>query len=272
MVLPSPAPRPLMTSRTTSLITLHGPDAAAFAHAQFSSHVLGLPTGRWQWSAWLDPKGRVRTVMQLARVADDRLVAVLRGGDAGALAADLQRFVFRSKVKLVVTAHVALSDAGALGDGVAVQQGDALLLGEGEAAVQVGGEAGASDEWPVRHMRHGYAWLPDEAVDTLLPPALSLERLHAVAFDKGCFPGQEIAARLHFLRGHKKHLHLATSSVELRGGATLRRAGNDVGMVLMTHSTTSTPLSLVVINDNEVSADLVETDTARLHILSTFSA
>src|SRR6185312_11690713 len=43
----------------------------------------------------------------------------------------------------------------------------------------------------------GWPWLPASALDVLLPPALSLHRLQAVAIDKGCYPGQEIVARLH---------------------------------------------------------------------------
>jgi folate-binding Fe-S cluster repair protein YgfZ len=44
---------------------------------------------------------------------------------------------------------------------------------------------------------------------------LGLDRLGAVAFDKGCYPGQEIAARLHYRGGHKRQLG------RLRGGAPL---------------------------------------------------
>ncbi len=39
-----------------------------------------------------------------------------------------------------------------------------------------------------------------------MPQALELERLDAIRFDKGCYPGQEVAARLHFRGGNKRHL------------------------------------------------------------------
>jgi len=80
-----------MPSRTTRTITLTGPDAASFANAQFSSDVLALAPGQWQWSGWLDPKGRVRALLQIARPEDDRLVVVPRGGDGEAIANDLRR-------------------------------------------------------------------------------------------------------------------------------------------------------------------------------------
>lgn len=259
-----------MPSRTTRTITLAGPDAASFANAQFSSDVLSLPVGRWQWSAWLDPKGRVRAFLQIARLTDDRYVVVPRGGDAPSLAADLKRFVFRSKVTLTVSGDVHVSDGDALNDGDAQEADGALHLGDGDASIRIGMHAG-DDAWIARHINRGYAWLPEEALDTLLPPALSMERLGGVAFNKGCFPGQEIAARLHFLGGHKRHLRVLQSDRALREGQSIRIDGRDAGIVLMQHATSSSPISLVVLEDTMSQAETLEMDDMRLHILSTFA-
>ena len=259
-----------MPSRTTRSITLSGPDAAAFANAQFSSDVLELATGRWQWSAWLDPKGRVRAFLQIARVADDRYVAIPRGGDAATLAADLNRFVFRSKVSLDVSDELQLSDGAAIGEGEAHEDDGTLILGEGDASLRIGARDG-DDAWIMRHIEKGYAWLPGEALDSLLPPALSMERLGAVAFDKGCFPGQEIAARLHFLGGHKRHLRTLRSDRALREGDSLRIDGRDVGIVLMQHASPSSHVSLVVLDDTMSQGDALEIEGMRLHVLSTFA-
>jgi folate-binding Fe-S cluster repair protein YgfZ len=84
-----PTPYPAET------LLIEGPDAIAFAQAQFSSKVSSLATGHWQFSAWLDPQGRVRALFHLARLADDRLLLLLRGGSAAAVVDALQRFVFR---------------------------------------------------------------------------------------------------------------------------------------------------------------------------------
>lgn len=259
-----------MPSRTTRTLTLAGPDAAAFANAQFSSDVLSLDIGRWQWSAWLDPKGRVRAFLQIARTTDDRFVIVPRGGDTQSLADDLKRFVFRSKVTLTVSDVLHVADGVALTDGDAKEEDGALLLGEGDASLHIGAHTG-DDAWVPRHIEKGYAWLPDEALDTLLPPALSMERLGAVAFDKGCFPGQEIAARLHFLGGHKRHLRTLRSDIALTEGHSLRIDGRDVGIVLMQHASSSSPISLVILDDTMSQAETLDMQGMRLQILSTFA-
>lgn len=260
-----------MPSRTTRSITLTGPDAAMFANAQFGSAVPGLAIGHWQWSGWMDPKGRVRALLQLARLEDDRFVAVPRGGDGDALAADLKRFVFRAKVKISVSDVLDVADGDARAAMSAEENGDVIVFGEGDASLRIGVLRG-DDAWLPRHIERGYAWLPDDLLDRLLPPALSMERLHAVAFDKGCFPGQEIAARLHFLGGHKKHLRVVRSDVALQEGESLRINGREVGNVLMCHASHEINTSLVVMDDSCADGTMVETDNARLHIVSTFEA
>jgi len=261
-----------MPSRTTRPILLSGPDAGGFANAQLASDVLSLAPGRWQWSGWLDPKGRVRTLLQVARLDDDRLVIAPRGGDGEALANDLKRFVFRAKVKIAVLEASHVADGEAYDDMHARELDDGtLVFGEGDASIHVGTRDDA-DAWITRHIHKGYAWLPDEALGELLPPALSMERLGAVAFDKGCFPGQEIAARLHFLGGHKRHLRVVESDAPLREGQSLRIDGRDVGIVLMHNVSTSKLTSLVVLDDTVSQADTVENDGIRLHVLSTFAA
>lgn len=267
-----PALRLPMPSRTTRTITLTGPDAASFANAQFSSDVLALAPGQWQWSGWLDPKGRVRALLQIARPEGERFVVVPRGGDGEAIANDLRRFVFRSKVKIVVSDVLHTSDGDALDDmHVREDESGAISFGEGDASLRIGNTNG-SDTWHARHVHNGYAWLPDAAIDALLPPALSMERLSAVSFNKGCFPGQEIAARLHHLGGHKKHLHVVTSDHALDEGHSLRVDGNAVGIVLMCNASTTKPISLVVLDDAAVQVDTLDIEGTRLHIVSTFDA
>ena len=259
-----------MPSKTTRTITLSGPDAITFAHAQLSSDVLALPVGRWQWSGWLDPKGRVRVFLQAARVGDDRLVLVPRGGDAEAIAADLKRFVFRAKVQVQVSEPMHIADGEAATDGEASETHGTLTLGEGDAALRIGANDG-DNAWIARHIRKGFPWLPDAALNALLPPALSMERLGAIAFAKGCFPGQEIAARLHFLGGHKRHLRLARSDDAWSEGESVRIDGKDAGIVLMHETSPNAPTTLVVLDDAIAQAETLESEGKRLHLLSTFA-
>ncbi len=204
------------------LLTLEGTDALTFAHAQFTSDVLSLQTGHWQWSAWLDARGRVRYLFHLARTHDDVLVACLRGGDAAVMAQQLGRYVFRSRVT-VAARPPALPGGGPSCPAYAIEQrSDALVFGFGERSLVVPATAEDDGAWRLEAIRHGEPWLPDACLDTFLPPALGLRRLGAINLKKGCFPGQEIAARLHYLGGHKNALvHLRAPEPFMTGRMTL---------------------------------------------------
>ena len=86
---------PLFALPDHRVVALDGPDATAFAQAQFINDVAALSPGHWQWNGWLTPKGRVIAVFALLKLAEDRILLLLPDTDAGELAAQLQRFVFR---------------------------------------------------------------------------------------------------------------------------------------------------------------------------------
>lgn len=239
-----------------SFLTLHGPDAAAFAQAQFSSDVSGLAPGQWQWSAWLDAKGRCRAFLQLARPATDRFIALLRGGDAHAMAEDLKRFVFRSKLSITATDGMTVIDGPALHDGlITVDEDDGITYGGGIRSWRVihatsrHANEHATHHWIEHDIDAGLAWLPDAAIGELLPQSLSFERLGAVSFNKGCFPGQEIVARMHYRGAGKQHLHTVRFDIIVPTGATLRRNSAGIGMVLNASSHDGATNALVILND-----------------------
>lgn len=244
-------------------LLLEGADAPSFAHTQFSSAVTSLLVGRWQFSAWLDPKGRVLALFHLVRLADDRFLLLLRGGSAAAMAAALQRFVFRSRVHIQALPPRGLSTGPALPQGVVVlatldagsnpasatDDHAALSLGCDSHSLRITNSDSCDDAWRLLQLRSGWPWLVESHLGTLLPASLSLLRLHAVAVDKGCYPGQEIVARLHFRGGHKRHLHRVTLPHETHPGETLRASDRDVGCVVDVVASGARLEALVLLND-----------------------
>lgn len=222
----------MQTSFPAETLLIEGPDAAAFAHAQFSSKIDSVAIGQWQFSAWLDAKGRVRALFHLARLDQERYLLLLRGGSAAGMVESLRRFVFRSRVKLTALPLRMLTTGDRRPMHAVSQDDDSISLGCGSHSLDIVATRHSDNAWRALQLRDGWPWLPDSALDALLPSALSLQRLQAVAVDKGCYPGQEIVARLHFRGGHKRHLHRGTLSQSLPAGETLRIDGIDVGCVL----------------------------------------
>lgn len=226
-VLTAPITTRMPMPPTAQAVFLEGPDAIAFAHSQFTSEVTTLPNGQWQFSSWLDAQGRVRALLHLARLDDERLLLVLRGGDASTFAEALRRFVFRSRVKIVVADAWTLSSAPAMPMHIVDVDSDVIRLGCGTHTLQLSANADDNHLWRLAQLHAGWPWLPDNALGEFVPPALSLHRLGAIALDKGCYPGQEIVARLHYRGGNKRHLHRVQLSTSVSDGVALLRDGRE---------------------------------------------
>jgi folate-binding protein YgfZ len=201
------------------LLTLSGRDAAAFAQAQFMNDVAALGDGQWQWNGWLTPKGRLIALFALLRLDAETLWLLLPDVDAAGLATQLQRFVFRSKVKL--EARQDLHAIGQFAQPIAASGPTSALI-EGGIELDLGGAGGprslritmvdaASDDalamqWRAFDLQHGLPRLHAEQAEAWTPQQLSLDRLRAFSVKKGCYPGQEIVARTHFLGKVKREL------------------------------------------------------------------
>jgi len=227
------------------MLRLHGADATAFAHAQFTTDVHALAAGQCGWSAWLDAQGRVRTVFALLRIDVDTLLIWAPLADAGSLAAELARYVLRSRVRVeaidgwqVVELDSADVRAGPTwsphADGHALRLPGETARGVALAPERANANAAAFDAWQRANIAERLPWIGPTSAARYVPQALELERIGAIHFDKGCYPGQEIAARLHFRGGNKRGLRIVGSGdVRLEDGATLVGAdGATVGHVL----------------------------------------
>jgi tRNA-modifying protein YgfZ len=240
----------MTTDHSAQTLLIEGADAVAFAQAQFSSNVQTLAVGQWQFSAWLNAKGRVQALFHLARVADDALLLLLRGGDAVSLMQSLQRFVFRAKVKLTAHQPRPLGTGPARDSYALDREDDAYTFGCGTHSLVVG--ALSDHDWQLQQVRAGWPWLPDSTLGELLAPSLSLQRLQAVALDKGCYPGQEIVARMHYRGGSKRHMHCVVLSRPLPGGTVLRHDDKEIGQLLDVAADDSDVMALAVIDEDIV--------------------
>lgn len=224
-----------------AVILLEGRDASAFAQAQTMNDVIALPDGHWHWNGWLDAKGRVQALFALAKVSPERLWLLLLDEPGAAFAEALRRFVFRSRVAIAVR-----EDLGAFGEfgttaTPSAAPADALLTRtDAEYGLDLSSpsvprrlwvrprdearpdpEAGA--RWREADLRHGLPRWPAGREHAWTPHMLSLDRLRAFSVKKGCYPGQEIVARTHFL-GRSKRQAWWLEGEGLQAGAAIEDA------------------------------------------------
>lgn len=232
-----------------ALLSIEGPDAETFAQSQLMNDVLALPVGHWQWNGWLNAKGRVLALFALAKPAPGELLLLVLDESAEALRDGLQRFVFRSKLRLVVRDDLGAfaEDADAPGPAEArdrcvreVDGGLQLDMSSDHATRRLriaarGGravDAEATRRWRETDLRHGLPRWPAGREHGWTPHMLSLDRLRAFSTRKGCYPGQEIVARTHFL-GQSKRQAWWLGGVDLAAGQAVSDAeGRPIGEVI----------------------------------------
>ena len=240
-------PQPGFALPSYRFIALEGRDAQAFAHAQFMNDVKSLEPGSWQWNGWLTPKGRVIALFALLKFDDEHLGLLLLDADPEAFAAALRRYVFRSK--LVIDARDDWQASGsfsapvqAAGNAIAgsLETGIELDLGGdgGPRTLRIGSngtgaaDAEAAARWTAFDLEHGLPRLPPSQVEQWTPQMLSLERLRAFSVKKGCYPGQEIVARTHFLGQAKRGLVLFEADAPVAVGGEVRNGERVLGTVV----------------------------------------
>jgi folate-binding protein YgfZ len=211
------------------VIEATGSGALAFLQAQLMNDVRALVPGYWQWNGWLNPKGRVIALFALVALDAERYWLIAPDFPAAELAERLQRFVFRSKVALTVRADCAASGAFAQPQQARksaihrVPKIDMehveLDLGtdDGPRTLRIALRNASHDDmhavaagmdairWAAFDLAHGLPRLSAEG-EAWTPQMLSLDRLAAYSLKKGCYPGQEIVARTHYLGQAKRGL------------------------------------------------------------------
>ena len=247
---PAAAKAPYFALSDHELLLLEGRDAIAFIQAQCMSDVATLADGQWQWSGWLTPKGRVQALFLLLRAGPESVWLLLPDGGAAGLKAAMERFVFRSKVRLRVPEDMSVcgsfsAPAAAAG---AMSATDAkgrveLDLGDGTEArtlrictgCSAPVDADALARWRAFDLAHGLprpgarAETGAGTLEAWTPQQLSLERLKAYSVRKGCYPGQEIVARTHFLGQAKRGLALFGSDAVPVAGAQVMAGERALG-------------------------------------------
>jgi folate-binding protein YgfZ len=227
------------------ILVLSGRDATAFAHAQFMNDVAGLPVGHWQWNGWLTPKGRLVALFALLKRDEQALWLLLPDVDPAELATALQRFVFRSKVTLeghadLVVSGIFSQPTSASNAQIAEIERDRIELDMGAAggprALRIGAgfdsSGDGSDRWAAFDLEHGLPRLPPSQAGQWTPQQLSLDRLRAYSVKKGCYPGQEIVARTHFLGQAKRGLARFEAGSAMSVGSEVRDGERVLGTIV----------------------------------------
>lgn len=192
----TPVDRLPLPSSALGVIAFRGPDAAKFLQGQLSAEVERLAPGARTLAGLHNPQGRVIALLFLTRPSADEFLAELPQELLPTVISRLSKYVLRAKVKI--------SDATA----------EYPELGA------------AHRHRDLDEIRAGVPQVYAATSESFVAQMLNLDLLGAIAFDKGCYTGQEVIARAHYRGRVKRRLQrwLNDSGTLLKPGDGARSA------------------------------------------------
>ena len=187
---------------TLSVIEFSGHDARQFLHNQVSADINNINAGTAGFACYCNPAGRVLGLLLVFPV-NDGVIAICASELAVALTDLLKRFIIRADVKIKVRDDLSVmaSVQDKMTEALHFLKTDPGLnyaIVEADKDFPAGGEQSAQD-WKSAELKKGIVWLDNETSATFLPQMLGFESIGALSFKKGCYPGQEIIARIRYL-------------------------------------------------------------------------
>jgi folate-binding protein YgfZ len=179
------------------------PQAAAFLR-QYTTHLIEAPR-----AAFLTREGRLVAAVRQCKISDDEALLVLDGACAERLSAHLSRYLALADTKIEPAGEYAVyfdsaASAPGAGERVIPEKAGQFLLSEDRNKTAAWTEA----DYTRFRVEHGIA---EQGVDfnDEMPLCIDPSWIH---FDKGCYLGQEIVARVHYRGAPPKRLTVKKES------------------------------------------------------------
>lgn len=173
-------------SFTTFVFT--GVDAQKFLQGQVTLHVERLEEKLTRYTTICDLKGRIHFGIWLTKLNNEHIELVVSQDQADDFAAHIKKFAAFSKAKLELIGTVYPR----------IENGTTVFSNELTNVA----------EWQQHAIEQGLAWINASSAHVFQPQELRLHQRHGIDYDKGCYLGQEVIARLWFKAKPKAWLHV----------------------------------------------------------------
>lgn len=170
-----------------SSFTLIGVDAQKFLQGQVTLNVAALAENQTRYTAICSLKGRIQFGLWLKKVNSETFEIVTTQDQAEEFAKHIKKFGAFSKMKL--------DDAGVV---YPTLSNEITVFSSHETDINL---------WQKQAIEAGQAWISATTAELFQPQELRLHQREGVHYDKGCYIGQEVIARLWFKAKPKAWLH-----------------------------------------------------------------
>jgi len=211
-----------------AVIEVSGADSANFLQGQLTCNVNDLSDSQASIAAFCTAKGRVISSLIVIKTVDS-FCLVLPASLLDKVLKKLQMYVLRSAVKLVdkreqwaVYGLQIQESANPVEPAFFVNQSEFitiklpsvlsryLMIKPIQSSTTV--NQISDNAWHYQDILDGLPWFEFEQSEQYTPQMLNIDQLGGISFTKGCYTGQEIVARTHYLGKAKRSLFAAQSN------------------------------------------------------------
>ena len=226
-----------------ALLHIIGPDTLKFLQGQTTCDTRKVTPNHAVPGVFCTPQGRVVCDFLLCELGRDHFALRLRRGIRANSSAVFGKYIIFSKAKLEATredwapfavwgrdaVNVLSKIFGELptercgasgGDGFVLVQTDAqgqqfeCYLHSSSSAAHLAHmdelmNPGSEPQWQALQIASGIARIEAATVEEFVPQTLNYDRTGHISFNKGCYTGQEVVARLHYLGKPKRRTYVA---------------------------------------------------------------
>ena len=208
--------------KNRALLKISGSDAEEFLQNQFTNDIKKIDRKKVQFNAYCQHQGKVIAFFWVMRMGEDFLLS-FPNELFEKIENRLKIFVIMSDVIIENVTNV-LSQTGLINE----SSPNEFRIND-ELAVVIEDSNGQSVELAENHISWEKAYLDSHlpeiynvTSEKLVPQMLNLDLNElGVSFSKGCYPGQEIVARLHYLGSAKRRLFSFKADQEMQVGDSL---------------------------------------------------
>lgn len=229
-----------MQTETLALIRFKGSDAPDFIDRIFTQSIQNLSGDQFRFAAFCTPKGRV-IANGLFLKYQDGYNFVLHASLLTKVSTTLQRYIMRSDVILESDLNIPVSIQSRPEHALEKTHDETIFHGEGVFSnyqLILNSNDSASD-WKAAAIQAALAIIGLDESEKHLPQTLNMDLAQGVDFKKGCYPGQEVVARLHYLGNSKQRCYPITSSAAVSSGLDVlpdSTSEKPQGRVVLAHS------------------------------------
>jgi folate-binding protein YgfZ len=213
-----------------AVIEVAGADAATFLQGLITNDITKAANARAIFAALLTPQGKIITAFLVAPMNEGFLIDCAKS-QAADLAARLKKYKLRAKVTIAERPDLAVVASPSASDSAFA---DPRLAALGFRAYQT--NPTASDNAAAYHAHRIALGVPesnDIPPETHFPLDCNFDELHGVDFDKGCYVGQELTARMkHRATARRRILRVEATAPLPPPGTPIKLGDTELGEML----------------------------------------